>query len=136
MSKRLIFLGGLLIGIAAVSCNTSSNTDAKLNEAAQMYREALAIEKNAEPVLEELIQKRNSLSVQGRALSQEEQNFIDEVYALEEQFNEWKESRVVMPADKEAVSKRSSAEWLRIQRQYKDSITAIHEELVRLKSRN
>lgn len=123
-----------------ISCNSTSSPDEKMKEAASIYEEALRIETKVSPLMEELIQRRNGLSVQGRALSQEEQGFIDRVYALEERFSEWKESRIVMPespsVSEGTTSKRSPSEWLRIQKEYRDVILAIQNEVAQLTTDN
>ncbi len=138
MTNYSSILGSLLIAIIMVSCNTSSTKGGDLKEANAMYEEAMKIEKRVTPLMEDLIQRRNSLSVQGRALSDEEQAFIDQVYAIEDQFRTWKENRVDMPdSNKEeetTASGRSPSQWLRIQKESRDQILGIEAEVTRLTS--
>lgn len=138
MTNYSSILGSLLIAIIMVSCNTNSTKGGDLKEANAMYEEAMKIEKRVTPLMEDLIQRRNSLSVQGRALSDEEQAFIDQVYAIEDQFRTWKENRVDMPdSNKEeetTASGRSPSQWLRIQKESRDQILGIEAEVTRLTS--
>jgi hypothetical protein len=138
MAKHIKLVVILLLGWIVVSCNATSTQDAQMKQAAALYEEALTLEEKVAPLVEELIQRRNSLSVQGRALSGEEQNFIDRVYALEERFAKWKESRIAMPiqSEEETTSAKPPSEWLRTQEAYRKEIAAIQSEAIKLTTDN
>jgi hypothetical protein len=57
----------------------------------EMHAASLQLGKEVAPVLEELIQQRNSINIQGRALTTGEMTFSDKVYALEAAFQQWNE---------------------------------------------
>jgi hypothetical protein len=138
MLKHIKLAVVLLTGLITVSCNATSTQNAQMKQAAAVYEEALALGEKVTPLIEELVQRRNSLSVQGRALSREEQNFINRVYALEERFSKWKESRIAMPiqSEEQTTKEKSPSEWLRIQEADRKEIAAIQSEATKLTTNN
>ena len=92
--------------------------------------------------LDELTQRKNSLNIQGRALSQEELSFIEQVEALEYRFREWAESHIDAPEfecpavgagrygyEPEVRRGVSPREMLRIQQAFRDRITVIQKDV-------
>lgn len=129
----IIMLAGLL-----AACNSNSSGDAQLKEAAALHEGALKIESDLKPMLEELVQQRNSLSVQGRALTEEEQAFIDQVYALESSYEAWEKSHLEVPGaahhdhkhhdhDHGTDLELSPPDMLMYQKEFRDSILAIRD---------
>ena len=137
-SKKIV--AGLLISFLLVSCNTSSSTASISPQAIAIHEEAVKMKEEVMPLLEELIQRRNQLSVQGRALTQEEKNYIDSVYALEGSFQEWTEKQV--DASGQTVSgegqalQLSSPKMLTLQQQQRDAIARLKESVMELSKRN
>ncbi len=68
-----------------------------LQQAAQLHQEAVKTGEKVREQLEALTQRKNSLNIQGRALTPEELDFIRQVEALEYRFREWAESHVDDP---------------------------------------
>ncbi len=144
--QKLIFKNILLIlffNSLIFSCNSNSVNDPQLVEAAAIHEEALKIGEDVQPLIKELVQRRNSLSIQGRALTQEEQNFVDRIYALESSFENWKNNHIEVPGanhtghNHENGSKLNlpPSEMLSMQKGFKDSILVIKERAEKL-SRN
>lgn len=81
-----------------MGCNSTSNGDDPiLKEAFDIHIEALAIEKDFKPLFDDLVNKKNSLAVQGRELTPEEMVFIDRVSLLEESYEIWEENHIEVP---------------------------------------
>ncbi len=129
----LFFIVGLL-----VTCNSPLSESELLAEATNLYKEALDIEKEVKPMLDELIQQRNSLSVQGRMLTDQEKAFIDQVYELESSYESWKKDHVKVPSaeqgDQDHSSKKglSAKDMLALQKKFRDNILSIREEAKKL----
>lgn len=56
----------------------------------QLHEQALQIEKQVMPQLTELIQIKNHINVQGRALRAEEIALVKEIEAIETSYDQWK----------------------------------------------
>lgn len=92
--KYLLFL---FIGLILAACNSSNKNEGDekiLKEAAKIHIEAIEIEKTIKPKLDELVQRKNQLSVQGKALTQEEQSFIAQVDQLQVSYDYWEKNHV------------------------------------------
>lgn len=124
--KKLI--GFFLLSIMMMGCNSQSANDPRWKEAAAIQQKALDMGQEVAPQLESLVQRRNSLSVQGRALSKEEQGFIDRVYALEEQYNQWKADVAEIPDN----NSTTAAKMLQLQQDHFDRITEIRDSVAQL----
>lgn len=86
--------------ILLASCNTKANdatNDPILVEANGLHLEAMEVEKTFVPLLNEVIERKNSIQVQGRELNQEELNFVDFADKVERYFKEWQDNRVEVP---------------------------------------
>ncbi len=126
------------------ACNSQSGGEKWLDQAAEVYQEALAIEKETRLMLDELVQRRNSLSVQGRVLTKEEQTFIEAVYALEKSHEEWKMAHEAVPGLSEPHHGRhhqedhhskpgiSPEKMLSVQKELRDSIRSIQQSVKKL----
>lgn len=98
--KSFIILLSFIVLVS--SCNTKASgdetpTDPLLIEANSLHLEAMEVEKSFAPMLNELIDKKNSIQVQGRELTQEEINFTSFAEKVEKYYFEWQENRVEVP---------------------------------------
>lgn len=97
MSKLFYFLSICLICFAA-SCNSVSEEDQKLlKEAAEVHQKAVDIEQQVTPKLDALVQQKNQINIQGRALTTEETEFVKKVESLESSYAYWQENHVEVP---------------------------------------
>ena len=146
--KYLLFL---LIGLIFAACNSSDTNEGDekiLKEAAKIHLEAIEIEKTVKPKLDELIQRKNQLSIQGRALSSEEQLFINQVDQLQASYDFWESNHVEVEGgghdhdhdhhghdhhghDHDHGSKLDvlPADMLIIQKEFRDSIISLKERV-------
>jgi DNA repair exonuclease SbcCD ATPase subunit len=98
MRNTLFFF--LLLTLTA--CASGEPTDPKLEEAASLHEKAMEAEEALRPMLERLEQRHNQISVQGRALTAEEQSFLQSVSQLQQRFAQWKEDRIEVPGHEHA----------------------------------
>lgn len=81
----------LLCCLLGSSCSTSQEKTL-LKKAMKVHEESASIEADFHLKLKELIQKKNSINIQGRALSTEELTFVDVIEKLENSYSKWKEN--------------------------------------------
>ena len=121
----------LLSTIVLLGCPPSNENT--LKEATEIYNRSLEIEKEIQPKLEELIQARNSINIQGRALTAEEIQFTDEVNALAERLDSWHKTLPEIPQSGQQeiadAEKPSASELLAKQKEAHDAIVAIRASL-------
>ena len=84
---------GLLFIVACLgsSCN-SVQEKTLLKKASKIHQESVQIESTLNKKLKELVEKKNSINIQGRALSTEELTFVDIIEQLELTYQSWKEN--------------------------------------------
>ena len=137
--SHFTIISGVFIIIA---CNSAKKENPVLKEAAQTHEQALQLEKQVAPQLAELTQVKNSINVQGRALTPEEQALVQEIEVIERSYGYWEENHVEVPGyahahdhDDEAHSHEghdhgaklelTPEDMLTVQREFRDSIVAI-----------
>ncbi|MBK7870010.1 MAG: hypothetical protein IPJ74_04605 [Saprospiraceae bacterium] len=76
-----------------MACGTSR----KALEAEELQEQILIIQKVIKPDFEQLIQIKNSINVQGRALTSKEIDFVKQVEAIESSYVFWKEKYLKNP---------------------------------------
>ena len=89
MVYRQLFSFLILLALCC-SCH-GTQEKALMRKANQLHEEAAHIEADLNGKLKELIQKKNSINIQGRALTQEELAFVDVIENLESNYHQWKE---------------------------------------------
>ena len=89
MVYRQLFSFVILLALFG-SCH-GTQEKALMKKANQLHEEAASIEADLNDKLRELIQKKNSINIQGRALTQEELAFVDVIENLESNYHQWKE---------------------------------------------
>ncbi|MCR9098752.1 MAG: hypothetical protein NXI25_02300 [bacterium] len=97
--RNILFLFLLL---TLTACASGEPADPKLEEAAVLHEEALQAEEALRPMLERLEHRHNQIRVQGRALTAEEQSFLQSVSQLQQRFAQWKEERIEVPGHEHA----------------------------------
>lgn len=118
-----------LITILIFGC--SSGNEKILKEATEIYKQSLEIEQEVLPKFEELEQAKNSINIQGRALTEEEIKFTRDVDLLGLSLNYWKENHLEVPKtdslqnQNRSTVKFSAQDILLIQKEFNDSIVAI-----------
>ncbi len=142
--KNSLILFSLFI---AAACSSGKKADPQLEQAAAVHEEAMKIEEEARNKLDSLLQLRNSINVQGRALSEAEIAFVREVDGLEDRFRAWAESLIEVPGYEhehehdhghdhhhhgEEAPEVTPAHMLNIQREFRDSIAVLRQEAERL----
>jgi SMC interacting uncharacterized protein involved in chromosome segregation len=55
----------------------------------ELHHESMQLNTAFKPIMEELNQKAISINIQGRALTQDEMNFVGAVFGLESDHNKW-----------------------------------------------
>ncbi len=124
--------------VFVMACNSAKNENPALKEAAQTHEQALKIEKQVAPQLQELTQVKNSIQVQGRALTPEEMALVQEIESIEQSYEYWEKNHVEVPGyehsheghqheghDHGAPLKLTPQDMLVVQREFRDSIVAI-----------
>ncbi|KGE86977.1 MAG: hypothetical protein ACE362_10795 [Phaeodactylibacter xiamenensis] len=140
MRSTLFFF--LLLTLTA--CASGEPTDPKLEEAASLHEKALQSEEALRPLLDSLEQRHNQMSVQGRALTEAEQSFLQSVSKLQQRYAQWKEERIEVPGHEHAhhhdhdhdhdhthgkkMPEATPDHMLNIQRESLDSILVLKEE--------
>ena len=87
----------LLLPLLLAACVARKPEDSVLKRAAEFYRQSIAAEKALQPKLDQLVQYRNSINVQGRALRPDEIAFVEEVDRVEADLMGWQENFVGVP---------------------------------------
>jgi len=86
--------------IIMASCNngaSSTNVDPLLQQAFDYHVEAMNIEKILKEKLDAIHSKKNSIQIQGRALTEGEMNFLDEANRTTSIYEIWQNNRVEVP---------------------------------------
>lgn len=133
----------------SANCGGTSEADQKLlQEAADIHQEAVKIEQQVRPKLDELVQQKNSINIQGRTLAPEEIAFVTKVEGIESSYAYWEENHIEVPGFEHDHSaheghdhdhshgselKVSAADMLLIQKEFKDSILSIQQRVEQLK---
>ena len=139
---RSTFIYFLLLTLTA--CASGESKDPRLEEAAALHDKALQAEEALRPLLDSLEQRHNQISIQGRALTEAEQSFVQSVSALQQRFERWKEERMEVPGhehthdhdngqghdhtDGKKMPEATPEHMLNIQRESLDSILALKGE--------
>ncbi len=110
-----------------LACNSAKRESSSLKEAAETQEQALQIEKQVAPQLEKLEQIKNHISVQGRALSPEEQALLQQIESIQASYAAWK----AMPDyDHQAQEHQAKPEnFIVTQRASRDSIVLIQQRV-------
>ncbi len=88
----------LLISAGVTAClSTQSESSKTLEEAKKVHLNALEVEKKVSSTLKQLVQRKNSINVQGRALTEEEKAFVEKVEKLETDLAYWRENLIEVP---------------------------------------
>lgn len=94
----------LLLAFLATALGCQPSFESKVTE---MHDASRQIEKAVAPKLEQLVQQKNGISIQGRALTPEEMAFTAKVSDLEATYANWKNGMAEaekMPADEKRLS--------------------------------
>lgn len=132
----------VIIFLSLTACNSAKKENPALKEAAETHEQAIQIEKQVAPQLEELIQIKNSINIQGRALTQEEQTLVQEIENIEASYTYWEENHVEVPGyeydhDHEghehehgkAKLELTPEDMIQVQREFRDSIVSIQQRV-------
>ncbi len=88
---RQIMVLPLLVCLLGSSCNTSKEKTL-LRKATKIHEESASIEAGLNEKLKELVQKKNSINIQGRALTTQELTFVDIIENLESAYTDWRKN--------------------------------------------
>lgn len=123
-----------------IACNSTKKENPALKEAAETHQQAIQIEKQVAPQLDALTQLKNSINVQGRALTPEEQALVQEIESILASYEYWEENHVEVPGyeqdhrheghdheghDHGAKLELTPEDMIVVQREFRDSIVAI-----------
>lgn len=103
-TKAILFFASTFL--LAFSCQ-----DAVQQQINELHTSTMQLMGEFSPQMEELNQRAISINIQGRALTDEEMSFVDEVAALEGGYNDWlseMETVMAMPNGKERLEKEQS----------------------------
>ncbi len=143
MLQKILRVGFLILLIAA--CKSTPKDNPALQEAARIHAEAAQIEQALQPQLKELIQRKNSINIQGRALTEEEIAFVEKVNAIENSYTYWEENHVEVPGYEHQHEENhhdhhhhkenlhlSPADMLSVQKEFRDSIVTLQQRVIEL----
>lgn len=137
----------LVLILILAGCGHSSKDHALLEEAAKIHQEAVKIDETVKPQLDALVNQANSLAVQGRALTEEEQAFINAVGQLQTSYGFWEENHIEVPGfdhehghhhhdhdhdhshDHGPGLELTASDMLLVQKEFRDSIISIKERV-------
>ena len=139
--KKITWFIYTYVVLILLACG-GSEEDKLLHEAADIHMEAIKIQKEMEPELEQLRQMSNSIQIQGKELTQEEITFTKEVTSLERRLQYWEENHIEVPGFEHGEHDHSghnhnhdhshgtefhlpASDILIIQKEFRDSIKAI-----------
>lgn len=137
---RILLLTVTVMVLAA--CGSSQKDKAILEEAGEVHTEAMEIEQNIKPQLEELAQLKNSINVQGRALTPEEIKLVERIGSIQNSYAYWETHHMEVPGHEHdhqdhahhdhnhgAKLELSPQDMLSVQREFRDSIISIRERV-------
>lgn len=143
MLQKFLLAGCCIFGLLA--CKSNQKDAPELQEAARIHAKALQIEQGLKPQLGELIQLKNSINVQGRALTESEIAFVEKVNSIENSYAYWKENHVEVPGYEHQHEENhhdhhhhkenlqlSPADMLSVQKEFRDSIAVLQQRIVEL----
>lgn len=93
--KPAAYLLALFFALSA--CSDKSADKQMLEQAATIHLEADQLEKAVKPLIEELVQRKNSINIQGRALQAEELDFVAEVESVETAYRFYIDNHAEVP---------------------------------------
>ncbi len=131
--------------LLTLACNSAKKEDPALREAAEIHREAVAIEKALKPQIEQLVQLKNNINILGRALTEAEKALVSQIESIESTYAYWLEHHVEVPGyehdhvhDHDHAHHDHShgkkldltpADMLAVQREFRDSITVLQQRI-------
>jgi hypothetical protein len=142
---RLIGFSFFILTVLLFSCGQDSE-DKILHQAHDVHLEAFKIKQSVKPQIEQLLQRSNSIQVQGRSLTEEEIKFTDEVNNLSQKFSYWEENHLEVPGfgheghdhsghdhdhshDHSPAFNLPASDVLLLQKEFKDSIVAVQQQV-------
>lgn len=140
--SQLMLVSGLFAFLLlSSSCQRGNSSEAQLlSQAAALHQEALRIDQEVKPQLEELIQQSNSIQIQGRALSGEEIRRVEAIDAVRSSYAWFENNHVEVPGhdhdhgdhaghdhdhDHGAELELTPEDMLAVQQEFLDSIKSI-----------
>ena len=143
--RLILYFNYFFLLFFVVACHQHSEEYKTLEKAAAIHNEAVKLEAGLRADLEKLIQKKNSINVQGRALTEEELQFVKNVNALESSHQFFTENHVEVPGfnhdhhhhdhnhnhshDHDAQLQVTADDMLLIQKEFLDSIGSIQQRI-------
>lgn len=128
---KYLFLLSIVLSVFACKSRTESvNSD----EASKIHLEAESIEASIAGTIDSLIQLRNHLAIQGRALTPEEIAFNNEVTDIEASILRWRDNfpeitQIRHDPKGHASADASPKRMLDLQMEFRDSILAIQKRV-------
>lgn len=136
-----LFILSLFIIIGSCSSNKHVNTE-MLDKAYNIHQEAAQIEKEIQPKVAELTNLKNSINIQGRALTEEEISKVNQIEKLEASLAYWKENHPEIPGYEpghvhgagcshgtEKQLELLPEDWVKVQQEFMDSIQVIQKRV-------
>ena len=134
----------IVIFVAALLCSCQSSQPAGNDDAEKIHLEIIAIEAALAGKVDSLIQLRNQLAIQGRALTPEEIAFNNQVTGIEASISYWRDN-LPEPAGLEhdhsghnndhnhgPTLDVTPEQMLAIQKEFRDSILSIQQRIATL----
>ncbi len=133
----------LMLIALTLGCN-STKEDPLLAEAAKIHEQAAKIEQQIRPQVAALVQQKNSINVQGRALAPEEVAFVQTVESIEAGHQFWKENHLEVPGyehhdhdhadhdhDHDHAPKLEllPADMLAVQKEFRDTLLSVQQRI-------
>ncbi len=122
--KHAIPLAALFL-LAAVSCK-----DPLIEQIRSVHNENVELEKETAPKIDQIIQIRNGINIQGRALTEDEVIVVGEIDAIEQRWLDWKKS--FRPLDPETTPEESRETLLKEQQELLQSLQQLGAEAAQM----
>lgn len=112
--KNVLFLA-ILIALTASTCQ-----DPLMEKILRVHTQTVSLEKETSPIMDELIQVRNRINIQGRALTEEELSLTEEINSMETRWEEWKQA--FHATDPATVAKTERDSFLKTQQEFQQTL--------------
>lgn len=113
-----IFLLAVIIICTAITCQDKVGLQIQ-----EVFTQNMELEKETAPMIDNLVQIRNNINIQGRALTEEEISLVDEITSIEQQWLDW--VKAFHAKDLVQVEKKDRESFLQLQYELNAQITTL-----------
>ena len=120
-------MNNVLILAVMITCTAIACEDKVGQQIQAVFTKNMDLEEETSPLITNLIQIRNNINIQGRALTEEEISLVDEITAIEQRWLDWQ--KAFHAKDLVQVKKEEREAFLQEQHELNASISALKTEV-------